>query len=481
MLHSATSGVKLCCLLTPAAGHISNKRERLEGGFVAVFTGEVRMDAWQQILHRLRREVSRENLENWLVPIRFKRIGPDRTLHLVAPSESARKWLVDEYQDCILAAARDLALFVDAVEFKIQKPRHNVASRPAQSRQARFDFTHPDSLFNPKYTFENFVVGSCNEFAHAAAQAVATNPARAYNPLYLYGGVGMGKTHLMHAIGERLRRNCPDLRVVYVSSEQFMNEMVSSMRYNSMSAFHERFRAADALLVDDIQSLQGKDGTQEEFFHTFNALHNMQKQIVISCDRPPKQVSGLVDRLRSRFEWGLMADIQPPDLETKMAILDRKAAESKSLLPEEVRSYLATQLRSNIRELEGALIRLTALSSLTGAEISVGMAREAIRASGAVSRNRISVASIQQAVGEDFGLSPSQLRETTNARAIAFPRQIAMYLCKELSRASLPEIGRSFGGKHHTTVLHAVNKIGRLRLDDQDLNRRIQRLTARFD
>ena len=285
----------------------------------------------------------------------------------------------------------------------------------------------------------------------------------------------------MHAIGERLRRNCPDLRVVYVSSEQFLNEMVSSMRYNSMSAFHERFRAADALLVDDIQSLQGKAGTQEEFFHTFNALHNMQKQIVISCDRPPKLVSGLVDRLRSRFEWGLMADIQPPDLETKMAILDRKAADSKARLPEKVRSYLATQMRSNIRELEGTLIRLTALSSLTGAEISVGMAREAIRALGVAPRNRVSVGSIQQAVGEDFGLSPSQLRESTNARAIAFPRQIAMYLCKELSRASLPEIGRSFGGKHHTTVLHAVNKIGRLRLDDQDLNRRIQRLTDRFD
>ncbi|MBG98735.1 MAG: chromosomal replication initiator protein DnaA [Solibacterales bacterium] len=440
------------------------------------------MNAWQQILERLRSEISRENHKSWLSPVRFSHIDSEKTLHLVAPSDNACKWLAEEYQACILAAAKDLALFVDAVAFRPEKRSSRAASiRETSPQQARFNFTSADSLFNPKYTFEKFVVGSCNEFAHAAAQAVAANPARAYNPLYIYGGVGMGKTHLMHAIGGRLRRNWPDFRVVYVSSEQFMNEMVSSMRYNSMSSFHERFRSADALLIDDIQSLQGKDGTQEEFFHTFNALHNMQKQIVISCDRPPKLVSGLVDRLRSRFEWGLMTDIQPPDLETKMAILDRKAADSQAHMPDDVRSYLASQMRSNIRELEGALIRLAALSSLTGAEISLGMAREAIRSSGSSARTKVTLESIQRAVAEEFGMSIARLQAKSNARAVTLPRQVAMYLCKELTPASLPEIGRSLGGKHHTTVIHALTKIERRRQDDQELNRIIHKLTDRFD
>ena len=447
-----------------------------------LLTGGVCMDAWQQILHRLESEVNRESYENWLEPIRFSHIDSERKMHLLAPNESGRKWLEQEYRDRILTTARSLAMVVDAVEFRaeIQPPRA-VSSNEPTPLQIRFNFNSADSLFNPKYTFDSFVVGSCNEFAHAAAQAVAANPARAYNPLYIYGGVGMGKTHLMHAIGGQLRRSFPKFRVVYVSSEQFMNEMISSIRFNNMNSFHERFRSADTLLVDDIQSLQGKDGTQEEFFHTFNALHNMQKQIVISCDRPPKLVSGLVDRLRSRFEWGLMADIQPPDLETKMAILDRKAADSQARLPEEVRSYLATQMRSNIRELEGALIRLTALSSLTGSEITIAMAREALRSTGAIAQAKVSLDSIQRAVAEEFELTPARLRENTNVRSITFPRQIAMYLCKQLTQASLPEIGRSLGGKHHTTVMHALNKIERQRQDDQELNRIIHKLTDRFN
>lgn len=440
------------------------------------------MDAWQQILHRLESEVTRESYENWLEPIRFSHIDSEKKMHLLAPNESARKWLEQEYQDRILSTARGLAMIVEAVNFRAEaQPREPSSSKESSALQIRFNFSSADSLFNPKYTFDSFVVGSCNEFAHAASQAVASNPARAYNPLYLYGGVGMGKTHLMHAIGGRLRSSYQNFRVVYVSSEQFMNEMVSSMRFNNMNSFHERFRSADALLVDDIQSLQGKTGTQEEFFHTFNALHNMRKQIVISCDRPPKMVSGLVDRLRSRFEWGLMADIQPPDLETKMAILDRKAADSRTHLPEEVRSYLATQMRSNIRELEGALIRLTALSSLTGTEISIAMAREALRSTGAVGQTKVTLDSIQRAVAEEFELSPTRLRENTNVRSVTFPRQVAMYLCKQLTRSSLPEIGRSFGGKHHTTVIHALNKIERRRQDDQELNRILHKLTDRFN
>ena len=438
------------------------------------------MNAWQQILHRIEGEVSRDSFENWLSPVRFSHIDSASTLHLIAPNPSAQRWLEQEYRDRILSTARSLAMVLESVEFGTERAKRIKAVLPPPlAQQHRLDFSVPDSLFNPNYTFDTFVVGSCNEFAHAAASAVTANPARSYNPLYIYGGVGMGKTHLMHAIGRGLRTNFPKLRVVYVSSEQFMNEMISSLRHNSINSFHERFRSADALLVDDIQSLQGKEGTQEEFFHTFNALHNTQKQIVISSDRPPKMVPGLVDRLRSRFEWGLMADIQPPDLETKMAILDRKADQSGVNLPEAVRSFLATQMKSNFRELEGALIRLTALSSLTGKEITISMARDALQSMGTSSK-KVTIPAIQRAVAEELEIKPEQLCAQTNAKAITMPRQIAMYLCKSLTRASLPEIGRAFGGKHHTTVLYSVNKIRQLRDRDQDLNRIIHKLTDRF-
>ena len=438
------------------------------------------MNAWQQILHRIEGEVSRDSFENWLSPVRFSHIDSASTLHLIAPNPSAQRWLEQEYRDRILSTARSLAMVLESVEFGTERAKRIKAVLPPPlAHQHRLDFSVPDSLFNPNYTFDTFVVGSCNEFAHAAASAVTANPARSYNPLYIYGGVGMGKTHLMHAIGRGLRTNFPKLRVVYVSSEQFMNEMISSLRHNSINSFHERFRSADALLVDDIQSLQGKEGTQEEFFHTFNALHNTQKQIVISSDRPPKMVPGLVDRLRSRFEWGLMADIQPPDLETKMAILDRKADQSGVNLPEAVRSFLATQMKSNFRELEGALIRLTALSSLTGKEITISMARDALQSMGTSSK-KVTIPAIQRAVAEELEIKPEQLCAQTNAKAITMPRQIAMYLCKSLTRASLPEIGRAFGGKHHTTVLYSVNKIRQLRDRDQDLNRIIHKLTDRF-
>ena len=438
------------------------------------------MNAWQQILHRMESEVSRDSYENWLAPVRFSHIDSASALHLIAPNPSARRWIEQEYREHILSTARALAMALESIEFDTERVKRLDAPLPAAAaQQQRLDFSVQDSLFNPNYSFDTFVVGSCNEFAHAAATAVTANPARSYNPLYIYGGVGMGKTHLMHAIGRGLRANFPKLRVVYVSSEQFMNEMISSLRYNCINSFHERFRTADALLVDDIQSLQGKDGTQEEFFHTFNALHNTQKQIVISSDRPPKMVPGLVDRLRSRFEWGLMVDIQPPDLETKMAILDRKADQSGVNLPEAVRNYLATQMKSNFRELEGALIRLTALSSLTGAEITMLMARKALQSMGTSSK-KVTIPAIQRAVAEELEIKPEQLCTRSNAKAIALPRQIAMYLCKNLTRASLPEIGRSFGGKHHTTVLHSVNKIERLRQHDQDLNRIIHSLTDRF-
>ena len=291
----------------------------------------------------------------------------------------------------------------------------------------------------------------------------------------------MGKTHLMHAIGQQMLASYPDMRVVYVSAEEFMNEMIASIRYDRMTSFHDRFRSADALLVDDIQVLGTRERTQEEFFHTFNTLHNMQKQIVISSDLPPKQVPGIVDRLRSRFAWGLMADIQPPDIETKMAILDRKAEEANVSLPDKVRTFLATHLKSNIRELEGGLVRLTAVSSVTRSEITLSMAKQALRSLVDGGEGRASVKTIQEAVAEEFGLKPHQLREKSNAQAIAYPRQIAMYLTKEILGHSLPEIGRAFGGKHHTTVLHAVQKIERHLQTDENLNSLIHKLTDRFN
>ena len=441
------------------------------------------MDIWQQILRRLEAQVSRENYSNWLEPVRFSHVDDQHTLHLLVPSASAQQWLESEYQETILDAARSLSFTFKFLVFTLNgTAKASELDRPQSAPgQTSFDFRVPASSFHPRYTFDTFVVGSCNEFASAAARAVARNPARAYNPLYLYGGVGMGKTHLMQAIGQDLQKNSPHLRVIYVTSEQFMNEMINSLRYNRMSSFHERFRSADALLVDDIQMIGSKERTQEEFFHTFNALHQMEKQIVLSSDRPPRQIPGVIDRLRSRFGWGLLADIQPPDLETKMAILDRKAKESSVNLPDKVRSYVAMQMKSNIRELEGALIRLVAISSLTGADISLSMAKQALSSLISVDECKATIESIQGVVSQEFGLQPGKLREKTNVKAVSFPRQIAMYLCKELTGASLPEIGRAFNGKHHTTVLHSVSKVERLRQRDPNLNKLIHRLTDRFN
>jgi len=442
------------------------------------------MDLWRQILRTLEPRTSPESFLNWLEPVRFSHIDQEKTLHLIAPNACAKQWLEAEFKDIILKAAEGMAVDVKYVSVSEAQASTEAAPTPLAWRtaamQTAFNFNVPSTMFNAKYTFENFVVGSCNEFAHAAARAVANNPARAYNPLYIYGGVGMGKTHLIHAIGHQLKANFRDLQVVYVTSEEFMNEMINSLRYDRMGSFHERFRSADALLVDDIQVLGSKERTQEEFFHTFNALHNMQKQIVISSDRPPKQVPGLVDRLRSRFEWGLLADIQPPDLETKMAILDRKAEEYRLSLPDAVRIYMATNMKSNLRELEGALTRLMAIASMSECEITLQMAKQTLHS--IIDRSQqVTFDAILRVVGEEYGLEPRKLREKSNTRAIAFPRQIAMYLSKELIGASLPEIGKAFGGKHHTTVLHAVNKIERLRHHDRQINSQIHKLSDRIN
>jgi chromosomal replication initiator protein len=305
---------------------------------------------------------------------------------------------------------------------------------------------------------------------------MATNPSRSYNTLFLYGGVGMGKTHLMHAIGRALMTNSVGMRIIYTSSERFTNEVVSGIRLERMPQLRQRYRSADVLLIDDIQLLGNKERTQEEFFHTFNELHDSQKQIVISSDSPPKDIPGLLERLRSRFEWGLMADIQPPDLETKMAILDKKAEIEGLRLPEDVRTFIAIKTKSNVRELEGALVKLMAYSSLTSAPINLPMAQQVLKHLTHVQDRRVTIDAIQKAVAEKYGIKQSQLKEKSNTKTIVVPRQVAMYLVKELTTASLPEIGRSFGGKHHTTVIHSISKIERLRQSDPDLNRLLHSL-----
>jgi chromosomal replication initiator protein len=435
------------------------------------------MNAWDQILREIRDRVSPDTYRNWLQPTRFSHIE-GKSLFVLVPNPAAGRWLENEHMKDILEVANRLAMDFQQVVFLSDEA--GAVGSPILPQQGQFNFEATQSVFNPKYTFESFVVGSCNQFAHAAARAVVTNPSRMYNPLYLYGGVGMGKTHLMHAIGRALQSAYRQMKVIYVSSEHFMNEMINSLRYDRMTSFQGRYRSVDALLVDDIEILGSKERTQEEFFHTFNALHESGKQIVISSDCPPKEIPGLVERLRSRFEWGLIADIQAPDLETKMAILDRKAEEEGVQLPEDVRAFLATKLKSNIRELEGALVRLIAMTSLTGMPITLPMAQQALKSIVSHSERRITMDMIVKAVTEEFGLRPGQLKEKTNAKIVSYPRQIAMYLVKELTSASLPEIGRSFGGKHHTTVLHSVKKIEAMRRANGDLNRLLHKISDSF-
>ena len=439
------------------------------------------MNPWQQIVRDLQPEISPESFENWLEPVRFSHVDESRSLHLIAPNLSAKRWIEEEFVDKILAAGQKLELGISSLSFDIAASFAPTQRANNSGVQTAFNFSKAASNFNSKYTFDTFVVGSCNQLAHAAARAVATNPANAYNPLYVYGGVGMGKTHLMHAIGQRLQQHFSEMRVVYVTSEEFMNEMINSLRYDRMGSFHSRFRAADVLLVDDIQILGSKERTQEEFFHTFNTLHNLQKQIVISSDRTPDKIPGLVDRLRSRFEWGLMADIQAPDLETKMAILAGKAEELKLDLSDDIQLYLATNLKSNMRELEGALTHLMAISSLADSKITLSMAKQTLNSVAASKGERkTTIDQVIKVVAEHHNLAPAQLKEKTNVKSIAHPRQIAMYIAKDTLGLSLPDIGKAFGGKHHTTVLHAVRKIESQRQGDHNIDTLIHRLSDRI-
>lgn len=428
------------------------------------------LNCWEQIKEWLAAKLSNEGYRNWVAGTRLRTAKGD-TIWVSVPNEESRVWLETEYASPVRDAIRSLGLPFSRVVYEASP-----APEPAADSPPEVVFASPDSQLNPKFTFQSFVVGSCNQFAHAAAKAVAAMPSRHYNPLFIYGGVGMGKTHLMHAVGRELLVRFSGMKIVYTSSERFMNEMINCIKLDRMPLFHQHYRSADVLLVDDIQVLGGKERTQEEFFHTFNELYDHQKQIVISSDSPPKAVPGLVERLRSRFEWGLIVDVQPPDLETKMAILDKKAEAEGVVLPDDVRIFIATKTKSNVRELEGALIKLIAYSSVTESPINLPMAQQVLRYLGTGPDRKVSIDSIIRLVADRFNLLPSQIKQKTNARQIAYPRQIAMYLAKELTQASLPEIGRCFGGKHHTTVLHSIQKIEQLRQRDADLNRLIHSL-----
>jgi chromosomal replication initiator protein len=429
------------------------------------------MNPWDQIKQQLEATLNTEAYQNWVSRSVFRQIAGG-VLHVSVPNVESKAWLETEYADHVMSAIRKLTLPVQTVlyEFASTSRQQNGVDGERDEPES------PVSQLNPRFTFDTFVVGACNQFAHAAARSVATNPSRSYNPLFLYGGVGMGKTHLMHAIGRALMSNSAGMRILYTSSERFTNEVVSGIRMERMPQLRQRYRSADVLLIDDIQLLGNKERTQEEFFHTFNELHDNQKQIVISSDSPPKDIPGLLERLRSRFEWGLMADIQPPDLETKMAILDKKAEIEGFRLPEDVRTFIATKSKSNVRELEGALVKLVAYSSLTGAAINLPMAQQVLKHLTHAQDRRVTIDTIQKAVAEKYGIKQSQLKEKSNTKTIVRPRQVAMFLVKELTTASLPEIGRSFGGKHHTTVIHSINKIERQRQSDPDLNRLLHSL-----
>jgi len=433
---------------------------------------------WDRFLERVKSRVSINTFSTWFQPTRLNRVEGD-LIHVQIPTTVFRQVLTRTYGEIVKAVFHELGVPSTRVQYVCTEEEPLAASSPAvvaSNKQSRLDFESSDHQLNSRYTFDTFVVGKSNEFAHAASRAVAEQPSKAYNPLFLYGGVGMGKTHLMHAIGHQIKQRNPASRLSYVSAEKFTIEVINSIRFDKMFGFRERFHTVDVLLVDDIQFIAGKERTQEEFFHTFNALYEQHKQIVISSDCLPRDISTIEERLRSRFEWGLIADIQPPDLETKIAILQKKTENERIVLPHEVAEYIARAIKSNVRELEGALTRLMAYASLTGAAISLATAQQVLRNIIASQEKRVTIDLIQKRVSEHFNLREQDLKVRSNTRAIAFPRQVAMYIVKQLTTASLPEIGRQFGGKHHTTVLHSINKIEEMRRSDKELNRTITRL-----
>jgi chromosomal replication initiator protein len=443
------------------------------------------LNIWDQVLSRIETKVNRHSFYTWFKPTAFV-ADRDGSIRVRVPNALFRDWLTKHYSAVIEEALAEVqrpgapVSFVtdDGVAAVVEEiPAAPEVQAPAADEDAEGDDL---GILSPRYSFDTFIVGTSNQFAHAACRAVAEAPSRSYNPLFIYGGVGLGKTHLMHAIGHYVATHLKNLKLTYISSERFMNEMINAVRYDRILDFRERYRSVDVLLVDDVQFLAGKEGTQTEFFHTFNALYDSQKQIVISSDCPPHEIPQLEERLRSRFEWGLIADIQSPDLETKTAILKRKAETEGISVPDNVAIYIAGKIKSNIRELEGSLIRLIAYASLTGREITLSLAQDVLRNVLQNDDRAVTIEGVQKAVADHYSLKVAELKSKNNSKSVAMPRQIAMYLCKNLTNASLPEIGKSFGGKHHSTVIHSIRKVEDLRQKNGDFNTLINSLMESF-
>jgi chromosomal replication initiator protein len=434
------------------------------------------VNLWDQVLAKIEEKLNRHSFATWFRPTNYVLLHGS-TLVVNVPSPQFKEWLTKNYQGVIQEALQELARGDVQVVFECEAEAREIADTitPPSGREAA-----STAALNPKYTFDSFVVGSSNQFAHAAARAVAEIPSKSYNPLFLYGGVGLGKTHLMHAIGHYIHARNRHLNLLYISTDRFINEMINSIRFDRLPAFRQKYRAIDVLLVDDIQFIAGKDRTQEEFFHIFNALHDSQKQIVISSDCPPRQIPTLEERLHSRFEWGLIADIQAPDIETKVAILKKKAEAERVEIPENVALFIASKVRTNIRELEGSLIRLIAYASLTGRDIDLSLAHEVLRDLLHTEEKPITMEMIQKFVADHYNVKLTELKAKNNAKAIAVPRQIAMYLTKTLTSASLPEIGKGFGGKHHSTVIHSIRKIEGERKRNPEFDRLINSFVQAF-
>ncbi|GAA0123625.1 chromosomal replication initiator protein DnaA [Clostridium faecium] len=441
-------------------------------------------ELWEKTLNTLKGELTEVSFNTWI-----KSIEPisleDSNLRLGVPNNFTKDILENRYKELIINSIKAVSSKTYNIEFFIisEEAIEKESSKKQEERKSSLAVNDEMSaILNPKYTFDSFVIGNSNRFAHAASLAVAESPAKAYNPLFIYGGVGLGKTHLMHAIGHYIQNGNSKSKVVYVSSEKFTNELINSIKDDKNVDFRNKYRNVDVLLIDDIQFIAGKERTQEEFFHTFNALYEANKQIILSSDRPPKEIPTLEDRLRSRFEWGLIADIQPPDFETRIAILKKKADVENLNIPNEVMVYIATQIKSNIRELEGALIRIVAYSSLTNREINVDLAAEALKDI-ISSRNsrQITIELIQDIVSSYYSLKIEDFKSSRRTRNVAFPRQIAMYLCRKLTDTSLPKIGEEFGGRDHTTVIHAYEKISQSLKKDENLQNTVAELTKKIN
>lgn len=445
---------------------------------------------WDNILGSVRKRLNGQIFDTWFSPIEFDHCDEENEVVHLKASQINKDWIDNNYLDLLGSTMSDLDLGNYRLTWKVKEsdrrddkfsqditesvdPVESAITSTSNLSATKFvDIEPVESTLNGKYTFEKFVVGSCNEFAHAAAEAIVESPGNTYNPMFIYGGVGLGKTHLMHATGHAIIARNRHLRVAYITSEKFMNELINAIRFDKTQTFREKYRSIDVLLMDDVQFLAGKERTQEEFFHTFNALHNDQKQIIITSDCPPREIPTIEERLHSRFEWGLIADMEPPDLETKVAILKRKADLERIDLPTEIAFFIANKVKSNVRELEGTLVRLIAISSLRGLPISKMLAQDAMKnIIDAETAEGITIERVTKMVANHYDLALEEIKSKNNSRHIALPRQAAMYLCKRLTQHSFPEIGRAFGGKHHTTVMHSVDKIEKLIKADREFHK----------